>query len=126
MKDHSGFFFGYENVPGNAGIRVEIPANIASKPALLASIAAKLNFPSYFGGNWDALDECLGDLSWLPSGQVILGHADMPLVDDVANAKIYVGILADAAKRMAGSEAHPLSIVFPIEARDQVVWLLRL
>lgn len=31
----------------------------------LARIAAALEFPDWFGGNWDALADCLGDLSWL-------------------------------------------------------------
>lgn len=126
MKEHSPFIFGYESASDHLIIRVEIPAGIASKAGLLASIAAKLKFPNYFGDNWDALEECLGDLSWLPSGQVILEHADLPLADDAANAKIYVAILADAAKKMSSSEEHPLSVVFPIKWRDQVSWLLRL
>lgn len=44
-----------------------------TKSTLLTEFANKLKFPSYFGHNWDALDECLRDLSWLPcSGYVIL------------------------------------------------------
>ena len=34
--------------------------------------AAALQFPAYFGKNWDALDECLHDLSWLPGRRVAL------------------------------------------------------
>ena len=31
----------------------------------IEAIAKALGFPDWFGGNWDALEDCLGDLSWL-------------------------------------------------------------
>jgi barstar (barnase inhibitor) len=34
------------------------------KSALLRRIAASLGFPAWFGQNWDALEDCLTDLSW--------------------------------------------------------------
>jgi len=30
----------------------------------LRAIAKALRFPDWFGNNWDALEDCLGDLSW--------------------------------------------------------------
>lgn len=43
------------------------------KETVLARIAAALAFPKWFGGNWDALEDSLGDLSWLPAdGHVLL------------------------------------------------------
>jgi hypothetical protein len=36
----------------------------SEKSALLERIARTLAFPSWFGGNWDALEDCLTDLSW--------------------------------------------------------------
>lgn len=39
---------------------------VTSKRTLLARLAAQLDFPSGFGGNWDALADALGDLQWLP------------------------------------------------------------
>ena len=46
---------------------------VNSENDLFRAIADGFCFPGYFGANWDALDECLRDLQWLPSdGYVIL------------------------------------------------------
>ncbi|RNE67379.1 barstar family protein [Cryobacterium tepidiphilum] len=41
---------------------------------LFDEFSAALQFPLYFGENWDAFDECLSDLDWLPveRGRVIV------------------------------------------------------
>jgi hypothetical protein len=84
------FAFEDEGTSQNAVVCANIAASILSKQALLATLATKLSFPDYFGENWDALEECIADLSWLPIGPVIVRHADVPLVGDPRNAKIYV------------------------------------
>ena len=38
----------------------------------LRAIAQALRFPAWFGGNWDALEDCLGDLSWRPGDGHVL------------------------------------------------------
>lgn len=43
------------------------------KGALVDGLAATGAFPDWFGRNWDALDDCLVDLSWLPAeGYLVL------------------------------------------------------
>jgi hypothetical protein len=39
---------------------------------LFDEFAAALQFPCYFGENWDAFDECLTDLEWLPADAYVL------------------------------------------------------
>ena len=39
---------------------------------LFDEIAAACQFPYYFGGNWPAFAECLGDLDWINSTQFVL------------------------------------------------------
>jgi hypothetical protein len=52
--------------------RVDL-AGTPGKAALLERIAKSLAFPKWFGGNWDALEECLGDLALSGvRGQVVL------------------------------------------------------
>jgi RNAse (barnase) inhibitor barstar len=56
---------------------------LGDKAALLAELGRALDFPDYYGGNWDALEECLADLSWHDGPLLLLiTHADA-LVDDL-------------------------------------------
>jgi RNAse (barnase) inhibitor barstar len=48
---------------GDASLRVaEIGAAIRSEEDLFRELARVLEFPDYFGHNWDAVSDCLGDL----------------------------------------------------------------
>jgi RNAse (barnase) inhibitor barstar len=47
-------------------------AKIASKAGLLDAIAVAADFPAYCGRNWDALEECLRDLSRAPARGALL------------------------------------------------------
>ncbi len=55
-----------------AGSRLDVVAiDAAGNP--LQKIAQALAFPKWFGGNWDALEDSLGDLSWRPGeGHVLV------------------------------------------------------
>jgi hypothetical protein len=46
--------------------------NVADEIGMFRAIAAAMEFPDYFGNNWDALDECLRDLEWLPANGYVL------------------------------------------------------
>jgi RNAse (barnase) inhibitor barstar len=62
---------------GLAIFRVDL-AEAGGKDGLFDRLATALEFPDWFGRNWDALADCLGDLSWLPAeGYLILfEHCD--------------------------------------------------
>lgn len=53
-------------------------APVRDKAALFERLATALEFPDWFGHNWDALADCLGDLSWLPADGylILLEHCD--------------------------------------------------
>jgi hypothetical protein len=40
-------------------------ASISNKAEFLQVAALALHFPTYFGHNWDAFEDCLTDLDWL-------------------------------------------------------------
>jgi hypothetical protein len=71
------------------------------KEALMQRIAHAMEFPQWFGANWDALEDCLADLSWsTAAGHVLLieGAADLPADER--------GILADILASVAASWAE--------------------
>ena len=69
------------NVVGEAdAIFVRIPRGVRSKQALLAEYQRQLQLPGHFGWNWDALEDCLRDLTWLPpSRPIVVLHDSLPL-----------------------------------------------
>jgi RNAse (barnase) inhibitor barstar len=73
---------------------------IDDKQSFLRSCATAMEFPDYFGKNWDALEECLNDLSWVEAdGYVILfDHADTFELGAPRAWSTAMDILADAAK----------------------------
>lgn len=63
---------------GASVVRVDL-AGCRTKSALLTRIADAFSFPPTFGGNWDALADCLGDLDWQRRGNGhvwLFDHAD--------------------------------------------------
>lgn len=56
---------------GLAYVRLDAQA-ARTRSAMLGAISRALSFPSWFGRNWDALEDCLTDLSWLDGGGLVL------------------------------------------------------
>ena len=98
---------------------VRIPAAARGKEKLLGALATRLRFPGYFGHNWDALDECLRDLSWQGScARIVIVHEGLPFSPGSTNMATYLAILADAvATHRPGGSPPILDVVFP--ARDR-------
>ncbi|THF61598.1 barstar family protein [Pseudothauera rhizosphaerae] len=111
---------GLEAAARAAGVplhRVELAA-CRDKAGLLRAIAAALAFPSWFGHNWDALSDCLGDLSWLPGDCVAVAFAgSRPLraaaPEDYRSA---LEIFAEAAAELA-RDGRRLILFAPLPAR---------
>ncbi|WP_102944665.1 barstar family protein [Stenotrophomonas sp. VV52] len=62
----------------DAGLRVATIdlAGCHDKRTLLTRMATQLDFPRTFGGNWDALVDCLRDLSWIKANGYALFFSD--------------------------------------------------
>ena len=95
---------------------VRLNGRLRRKRDLLRALANEFKFPQYFGYNWDALEECLNDLSWLgEQSSVVLVHKYMPLVDE-RQRNTYIDILRHAQ----ANQRLPLRVVFPRSGQSQI------
>jgi RNAse (barnase) inhibitor barstar len=117
MNDLLFKFYTTGVAPADGRLIVRIPKDIKDKSSLLRLIAELLLFPSYFGQNWDALDECLGDLSWIMQSAICLWHDDIPLANDPNGAQRYLQVL-DGVLREPGNVR--LEVYFPEKTRKEV------
>ncbi len=131
MNDQFDFF---DQEPGGELLRksfvVNVPAGISSKSELLASVAAAGKFPDYFGGNWDALLDCLRDFDWIGENKIIIKHWDLPLRASPTECRTYLEILREAVNDWARTPAqmnlpaHELRVLFPAYVRSDTTALL--
>lgn len=98
---HAGHNGLYRLAPGiaPAGV-IRVPGRaMTGKPAMLGALAGALDFPDWFGLNWDALADCLGDLSWHDGGVALLiDEAGVPETSAPEDWGILLDILAEAAR----------------------------
>ncbi len=92
--------------------------------------AAALQFPYYFGENWDAFDECLADLEWMPARAYLFAITN---IDGLLRRKdrefqIFMSILDKVAAEWAtpvavdaewDRPAIPFRVMFHSEPRNE-------
>jgi len=89
--------------------------------SVFEAMAAALDFPDWFGGNWDALEDSLSDLAWRKAeGHVLLLRSypagdELGVLTDVLRAaaqywagrgKPFFAVFLDPQKRLALSELY--------------------
>ncbi len=122
------FHYYDSDLPASPALVAEIQVGIGNKKNLLLELAERLVFPDYFGVNWDALNDCIRDFSWLPPGPVVLRHRDLPLTGEVSELKKYLWVLNNVAEKkwtVPGQVLRDLHVVFPPETRDRIAALLK-
>jgi hypothetical protein len=76
-----------------------VRVKFADKVQLLKNLAVAFGFPDWFGHNWDALEDCLTDLSWRDAPAHVLLIEDAKPGDDL-------GVLTDILRSSAESWAE--------------------
>jgi hypothetical protein len=88
-----------------AGSKLDV-VSIDARQKPLEKIARALAFPEWFGGNWDALEDSLGDLSWRKGEGHVLVFTGYP-----RDRKLLIDVLRSSAQFWAG-RGKPFFAVF--------------
>lgn len=114
--------------PNGYALRAIKGAKCQTTAGLLTEFARALDFPDYFGHNWDALEECLADLEWLPAKGYILLITDAMhvLPDDEEEYETFLEVLRDAGEAwgngqagMGTRRATPFHVLFAVSEREK-------
>ncbi len=97
---------------------VRLPKGIRSKRILFKALAQRLQLPGWFGGNWDALEDSLRDLSWLPQGEAVaVVHEDLPFGNGESRG-IYLAILRSVVQHWREHGDRQFAVVFPSSVKS--------
>ncbi len=96
--------------------RIVDATRCATSSELFDEWAAALEFPDYFGRNWDAFDECVTNLAWLPGNAcgVLVMHAELLLERDTGR----LPTLLEALRSAALESPRTLRVVFQARPSD--------
>ncbi|WP_327402168.1 barstar family protein [Streptomyces sp. NBC_01288] len=87
---------------GQGGLVFHLSAEeLATPEGVFAAFARTLEFPGYFGHNWDAMVDCLDDLhgSWHGGRGVAVVIGDADLLLGAGHLRLFVSVLCQAAAR---------------------------
>lgn len=113
------------NLPEHA-LTLAVPAERRlNKQQLLTALADALQFPDYFGQNWDAAWDCLTDLDWQDAHAITLL---LPLSQqqpvDAGDLTVFVDLLAEAAEHWQAQQRQLALVV--VTQRDDLPCLASL
>jgi hypothetical protein len=85
--------------------------NCKNKLNLLDQFSKALNFPDYFGKNWDAFDEVMGDLNWLNMEEfggilICISNPQFLLSDEPDEINTFLDIIKSAILDVATDEFY--------------------
>jgi hypothetical protein len=100
---------------------VRITSTVSTDAELFSTFARDLSFPTYFGDNWDALNDMLRDLTWLEGEKpVVIMHDAVPFRDRLAVRKLYLRLMVQWIVWWNVHGTHRVHAVFRREHIDEV------
>ncbi|OHV31677.1 hypothetical protein CC117_25430 [Parafrankia colletiae] len=90
-------------------------AEMSTEAEMHDQFVERFEFPGYYGRNWDALYECLTDLSWTPAEAYIMDVAHSSRL--LWRQRQSIGLLLDVLSSAGEAWALPESRGWPVDER---------
>ena len=89
--------------PRDFAIRLIDGRRARSKGAFIEELVRAFHCPPSTGRNWDAIEECLADLEWLPARgyALVIAHAEELLAESDADYRTFIALANDVAREWA-------------------------
>ncbi len=89
-----------------------LPYGISGELQLHKALSEALNFPEYYGFNWNAMSDCLRDLSWIKERTVVIVHQEIPGLTSF-ELSTYIDVILECTADWKSYEEHQLEVYFP-------------
>lgn len=90
---------------------------------LYVKLAENLDFPNYFGKNWDALIDLYRDFTWIEQKAIIIFHKDLSRLSDSELEK-YLGCVLICLDTWSDGLEHSISFVFSHQDEERIFHIL--
>lgn len=94
-----------------------------NKQDLLKQYSKVMNFPNYFGYNWDALYDCLLDLDWIE--QVYIIHNE-PIELSEGDRKTYLEVLISTVLEYRKFDTHKIMVFLDSKDKEEFETLIEI
>lgn len=90
---------------------------------LYVKLAETLDFPNYFGGNWDALIDFYRDFTWIEQKAIVIFHENLSGLSDLELEK-YLGCVLICLDTWSDGLEHCISFVFSHQDEGRIFHIL--
>jgi len=99
---------------------IYVKKDVNNKGELFEMFSSKLQFPTYFGKNWDAFYDCLCNLDHIHEKKILILHEDLPFKEP-EERKIYIDLILDFESSFSLDQNYKVDIAFPLTQKDKII-----